>query len=116
MSCLDTETIPCAKSGDYWGGMTLTFETSPDGTSYTPIDISGYTVSIDWKPKKGGDTALLLSTSNNKISLSDPTNGIASVLPITSISLTEGEYIGEIFYLDGSNNRTTYGYITWEIE
>ncbi len=111
----DIATIPSVKSGDYWGGMSLTFETSTDGTTYTPINIAGYTISIDWKAKKGGDIVLTMSTTNGKISITDAVGGVASVLPITEIELPEGLYLGNIYYSNGGA-KTTYGQIEWEIE
>lgn len=113
MACIDTYEIPCIKSGDYFGGLTLTLEEEYSG-SYIPIDITSYDIEITLRKRGDSSTQLALAVGSG-ITITDPTNGICVIDEIVSVSLPKGEYSGYLQYTNTQDERTTYALFTWQI-
>jgi hypothetical protein len=69
------------KIGTTWDGMKLQFDeedavqTNPNETSYTPVNLTGVSVLIQFK-EKGSDTVIFdFKTEDNTVTIPDPLSG-----------------------------------------
>jgi len=105
-----TYNIPDHLRGDTWNGITsITF--SKDGI---PLSLLGASISMQFRKQVDGPVTLELTTDNEGIVITDPSNGIIQIVP-TLITMQYGtyQYDLEVTLVDGTVK--TYMKGTWKI-
>jgi hypothetical protein len=105
-----TYNIPPHLRGDTWDGINSIIITSNN----IPLNLTGATVKIEFRDEIDSPVILLLSTTNNKITISSPLSGTISI-PATIIDIPFGKYIYDLQVTLASGYNKTYMKGSWEI-
>ena len=102
MSCFPTFTLPAARSGNTWDGI------SAGSLSSTGTAFADSLASLEMIFSDNGAVALNLSSGEGTITISDASAWTFVVLPILSLSLSPGNYSWEIKTTDSAGSRKSY--------
>ena len=102
MSCFPTFTLPAARSGNTWDGI------SAGSLSSTGTAFADSLASLEMIFSDNGAVALNLSSGAGTITISDASAWTFVVLPILSLSLSPGNYSWEIKTTDSAGSRKSY--------
>ena len=102
MSCFSTFTLPAARSGNTWDGI------SAGSLSSTGTAFADSLSSLEMIFSDNGVVALTLSSGAGTITISDASAWTFVVLPILSLSLSPGNYSWEIKTTDSAGSIKSY--------
>lgn len=102
--------IPKHKRGDTWVGI----NNIVIATNGAPVDLTGATIRMDFRKSIDSPAALTLSTSNNSIIITQPTQG-AFTIPPRIIEIPFGIYLYDLQVTYPNGVVLTYIEGTWEI-
>jgi hypothetical protein len=102
MSCFPTFTLPAARSGNTWDGI------SAGSLSSTGTAFADTLASIEMIFQDSTGIVLTLSSGAGTITISDASAWTFVVLPILSLSLSPGNYSWEIKTTDSAGSKKSY--------
>lgn len=114
MSCTNNNySITDIVKGNDFNGLKMTFYNGV-GTSKTVMDLTGFSVVIDFKKGNGLNAVFSFKSSNNTITIPTPTNGEIYLQP-RKMDYPPFYYMADINLISPAGKTHTYTTINWRI-
>ena len=114
MSCNTAYSINPIVKGNDFNGLKLTFYDGV-GDAKTVMDLTGFSVVIDFKKSKGLSTIFSFKSSDNTVTIPTPTNGEIFLQP-RKMDYAPYTYMADINLISQAGKLHTYTTINWKIE
>ena len=107
MSCIREDIFPTQKVGNTFKGITMTFST---GVEKTPIDLTNYSVKIQFKEQNSLSVVYEFSTENGYIEITDALNGEISIGKSAPFFVPNkvGRFMNDIQLIDSEGEVNEY--------